>query len=172
LTHDARRFHRIAMAQTPNWVYTAHNNIQKKEGAPMTAHCVLIPDDDTGTESQVTQLLRVRGYADVVRDSASELLSHTSDSAAVTLWLKNGLVHESAREADDERTRIQAGIAQLTAREDQVLRQVVLGRLNKQIARDMGISERTVKIHRARVMEKMEAPSLAQLVRLCERVGL
>jgi FixJ family two-component response regulator len=35
----------------------------------------------------------------------------------------------------------------------------------------MGISERTVKIHRARVMEKMEAPSLAQLVRLCERVG-
>jgi FixJ family two-component response regulator len=138
----------------------------------MAAHCVLIPDDDVGTETQVTQLLRLRGYADVVRESASELLSHTPEvPASVTLWLKDGLMHDGAREADDERTRIQAGLAQLTAREDQVLRQVVLGRLNKQIARDMGISERTVKIHRARVMEKMEAPSLAQLVRLCERVG-
>jgi len=138
----------------------------------MAAHCVLIPDDDAGTERQVIQLLRLRGYADVVRESASELLSHTPEfPASVTLWLKDGLMHDGAREADDERTRIQAGLAQLTAREDQVLRQVVLGRLNKQIARDMGISERTVKIHRARVMEKMEAPSLAQLVRLCERVG-
>jgi FixJ family two-component response regulator len=44
--------------------------------------------------------------------------------------------------------------------------------LNKQIAFDLGIAERTVKVHRARVMEKMEADSLAQLVRMAQRLGV
>jgi FixJ family two-component response regulator len=44
--------------------------------------------------------------------------------------------------------------------------------LNKQIAADLGISEKTVKVHRARVMEKMEANSLAELVRLADRAGV
>ena len=48
---------------------------------------------------------------------------------------------------------------------------VLRGRLNKQIAAELGISEKTVKQHRGRVMEKMEARSLAELVRLCESIG-
>ncbi|WP_370530004.1 response regulator transcription factor [Ramlibacter pinisoli] len=70
-----------------------------------------------------------------------------------------------------EREGIQARLASLTEREQQVLSGVVAGRLNKQIASEMGIAERTVKIHRGRVMAKMAAASLAELVRLCERVG-
>jgi FixJ family two-component response regulator len=49
---------------------------------------------------------------------------------------------------------------------------VVTGMLNKQIAFELGISEKTVKVHRARVMEKMRAGSVAELVRLADRVGM
>lgn len=60
----------------------------------------------------------------------------------------------------------------LTPREREVLGLVVAGRLNKQIASDLGIAEKTVKVHRARVMEKMEADSLADLVRMADRLGI
>lgn len=61
---------------------------------------------------------------------------------------------------------IQTRVASLTAREREVLSHVVRGRLNKQIAADLGTSEKTIKVHRARGMEKMGAQSLAQLVRM------
>lgn len=60
----------------------------------------------------------------------------------------------------------------LTPRERQVLAQVIRGRLNKQIAADLGTGEKTVKVHRARVMSKMEARSIAELVQLAGRVGI
>lgn len=60
----------------------------------------------------------------------------------------------------------------LTRRERQVLRLVVSGLMNKQIAADLGISEVMVKVHRASVLKKMEADSLAELVRFCERLDL
>jgi FixJ family two-component response regulator len=55
--------------------------------------------------------------------------------------------------------------ATLTARERQVLREVARGRLNKQIAYDLGISEVTVKLHRSSVMRKMEARTIGELIR-------
>jgi FixJ family two-component response regulator len=58
----------------------------------------------------------------------------------------------------------------LTSRERQVLQQLVAGRLNKQIAYDLGISEVTVKVHRANVMRKIEAKSVADLIRAWEAV--
>src|SRR6516162_3259732 len=60
--------------------------------------------------------------------------------------------------------KILNGLKTLTPREHEVLNQVVLGRLNKEIASELGITIRTVKEHRRRVMEKMEASSLAELV--------
>ena len=64
------------------------------------------------------------------------------------------------------------GLRTLTPREHDVLDQVVLGRLNKEIASELGITIRTVKEHRARVMEKMEANSLAELVTMIVTVRL
>jgi FixJ family two-component response regulator len=53
-----------------------------------------------------------------------------------------------------------------------VLRQVISGRLNKQIAFELGIAEHTVKIHRGRVMQKLEVDSIAELVRLAQKGGI
>jgi FixJ family two-component response regulator len=70
------------------------------------------------------------------------------------------------------RDSILARLARLSEREREVLERVLQGRLNKQIAYDLGIAEKTVKAHRGRVMEKMEAHTVAELVHLCDMVGL
>jgi FixJ family two-component response regulator len=62
--------------------------------------------------------------------------------------------------------------AALTQREREVMALVSTGRVNKQIAADLSISEATVKVHRGQIMRKMQAKSLAQLVRIADRLGL
>lgn len=80
----------------------------------------------------------------------------------------NDAIKQAADQRDGELERLQIldRIASLTAREKQVMGEVVLGKANKVIAGDLGVSQRTVEIHRARVMEKMQANSLAHLVRM------
>jgi FixJ family two-component response regulator len=60
----------------------------------------------------------------------------------------------------------------LTAREQEVMRQVISGLLNKQVAAELEITEFTVKVHRGNVMRKMQAASLADLVRMAEKLGI
>jgi len=67
---------------------------------------------------------------------------------------------------------IRQRVSLLTPRETEVFALVVTGMLNKQIAAELGIGEKTVKVHRARVMEKMRAGSVAELVRLADAVGV
>ena len=74
-----------------------------------------------------------------------------------------------ARQEQAKLSEIRARIDTLTPREREVLEHVVSGKLNKQIAADMGITEATVKMHRAHVMEKMKVQSVAELARLTER---
>jgi FixJ family two-component response regulator len=76
------------------------------------------------------------------------------------------------RLARAERAVIAAKIAKLTPRERQVLTHVVAGRLNKQIAGDLGAVEKTIKVHRSRMMEKLGVRTVADLVRLAERAGI
>jgi FixJ family two-component response regulator len=84
-----------------------------------------------------------------------------------------------AEEQDDksrhlrfELSAIEARIAALTRREREVLTHVVAGRLNKQIAGDLGTVEKTIKVHRGRMMEKLGVRTVVDLVRLAEKVGI
>jgi RNA polymerase sigma factor (sigma-70 family) len=77
----------------------------------------------------------------------------------------------SARAQREARDSISSRLATLTPREREVLSGVVAGKLNKQIAAELGTAEKTVKVHRARVMKKMRAGSLAELVVLARQVN-
>ncbi len=83
--------------------------------------------------------------------------------AAVAEALRRDAASRAARQSEAE---IDRRLATLTPRERQVLDRVVAGRLNKQIAADIGAAEKTVKIHRSRVMRKMAARTAADLIRL------
>lgn len=80
--------------------------------------------------------------------------------------------HDAELAARHDRERIASRIAQLSARELEVLKLVLLGHLNKEIGFALGIAEKTVKVHRSRVMEKMEAGSVAELVHMCDSAGM
>ena len=71
-----------------------------------------------------------------------------------------------------EKTKIQILVDQLTPREREVMELVVTGKLNKQIAAELGASEKTIKVHRSRVMQKMQVFSVAELVRRTESFGI
>ena len=78
----------------------------------------------------------------------------------------------ASRQAGVERSRILRQLAMLTPREREVLHHIIAGKLNKQVAADLGIVEKTIKVHRARVMKKMNVRSLAELVRVAEHAGI
>jgi FixJ family two-component response regulator len=77
-----------------------------------------------------------------------------------------------ARKRHGELAAVQAKLATLTPREREVLGHVVAGRLNKQIAGDLGTVEKTIKVHRSRMMEKLGVRTVADLVRLAEKAGI
>ncbi len=77
--------------------------------------------------------------------------------------------YEQARKTQEDKRRILERINNLTIREREVMEQIVAGKANKVIAFDLDISRRTVEIHRARVMEKMDARTFAELVRMITR---
>jgi FixJ family two-component response regulator len=76
------------------------------------------------------------------------------------------------RQLDAELESIKAKMSTLTPREREVLTHVIAGRLNKQIAGDLGTVEKTIKVHRSRMMEKLGVRSIADLVRMAEKAGI
>jgi FixJ family two-component response regulator len=78
----------------------------------------------------------------------------------------------SARAVYAEVHEVRRRVELLTPREDEIFRYIVTGMLNKQIALELGIAEKTVKVHRGRVMEKLGVGSVAELVRLAEKAGM
>jgi FixJ family two-component response regulator len=81
-------------------------------------------------------------------------------------------IDRAVRDQHAESAELRTRYASLTPREQEVMEWVVSGLLNKQIAGELGISEETVKVHRGHVMRKTEADSLADLVRMSERLGI
>jgi len=87
--------------------------------------------------------------------------------------IEMALEKDRARRAEDKMTaELRERLDTLTARERQVMQLVVAGRLNKQIAAELGISEMTAKIHRGQVFRKMQAASLPDLVRMVDKPGI
>lgn len=103
---------------------------------------------------------------------AVDFLVKPVDDALLLAAIETALARQAeTRSAKLEREATQERLAQLTPREREVLRHVTSGALNKQIASRLGITEGTVKVHRGRVMEKVGAQSVAELVRLCDAAG-
>ena len=108
-----------------------------------------------------------------MKAGASDFLTKPVEEADLLSAVRHALARSRAARAEREAVaELRERIASLTAREREVFEGVVAGRLNKQVAGDLGIAEKTVKVHRGRVMEKMGAASLAELVQFAQRLGL
>ena len=123
--------------------------------------------------------LFLTGHGDVpqsvraMKKGAVDFLTKPVDDGVFLRAVREALERgRNTRVGREESARIRARFRSLSPREREVLAGVVAGRLNKQIAGDLGIAEKTVKVHRGRVMEKMGASSVAELVRMADRAGL
>jgi len=127
-----------------------------------------------GTENEVP-IVFVTGHGDIptcvkaLKAGAVSFLPKPFDEHELLKAVEEAL-KLSARDSDFivRRTEAQKRYTALTPREREVLKGVIVGQLNKQIALDMGISEKTVKVHRGRVMQKMGVESVADLVRISQ----
>jgi FixJ family two-component response regulator len=121
----------------------------------------------------------ISGHSDVVasvkamKGGAIDFLTKPVDFRALTDAIERAVAKAvTAQREQAGAAEVQGRLKTLSAREVQVFALVVTGMLNKQIAADLGIVEKTVKAHRAQVMKKMGAGSLAELVRLADRAGI
>jgi FixJ family two-component response regulator len=119
------------------------------------------------------------GYPDVrttvrtIKAGAEDFLTKPISSDQLLRAIERAIArHEATRGLRGTLDMVRAHIGKLTPRERQVFERIIRGQTNKQVANALGSTERTVKAHRQRVMEKMQVQSLAELVSLAERVGV
>jgi len=123
-------------------------------------------------EAMFIPIVFLTGHGDIpmsvqaIKAGATDFLTKPVDEVALVRTVNRALQLAEANIA------LAARFATLTPREREVMEHVVVGKLNKQIAADLGTGEQNIKIHRARVMDKMEVESLADLVRAAERLGI
>lgn len=124
-------------------------------------------------------IIFITGHGDIsaavraMKAGAADFFGKPVDAADLLLAVDTALRNAARTLASDtEADRTRRLVARLTGREREVLGLLVQGRLNKQAAHELGISEKTIKVHRARVMEKMEARSLVELARAIDKAGI
>ena len=134
---------------------------------------------DLGAANARLPIIFITGYGDIpmsvraMKAGAVEFLTKPFRDQDLLDAVGTALEEARARRAGDLRlAELRGRFDMLTARERQVLSLVVAGRLNKQIAGELGVSEMTVKMHRRQVMRKMQATGVAQLVRLADQIGI
>ena len=135
--------------------------------------------DVLGRRGAPLPIIFITGHGDLpmgveaMKKGAVDFLAKPFDDEDLTAAIELALERcRNARETSAAADAAQHRIETLSPREHEVLRHVISGRLNKQIAFDLGIAEHTVKIHRGRIMKKLAVDSLADLVRLAEKAGL
>ena len=134
---------------------------------------------ELGKSEHCLPIIFLSGHANVpitaqaMKGGAVDFLTKPVDRddllAAISVSLEKDAENRLRR---DERADLLAMVETLTPREQEVMTWVITGMLNKQIAGELEISEETVKIHRGRVMQKLGLVSVAELVRLCGKVGI
>ncbi len=124
-------------------------------------------------------IIFVTGQGDIpmsvraIKAGATDFLTKPVDAAALVQSVRAALqLAETRYREAAETAALAARLASLTPRQREVMKHVVAGQLNKQIAFDLGTGEQNIKLHRAQIMKKMEVDSLADLVRVAERLGI
>jgi FixJ family two-component response regulator len=124
-------------------------------------------------------IIFITGHGDIpmsvqaMKKGAVDFLPKPFDDNALIDALRKAIEkHTAVKAARDETRAILEQIGQLTPREFEILRYLITGMLNKQIAFKLGIAEKTVKIHRARVFDKLGARSIADLVRMAQKAEI
>ena len=108
-----------------------------------------------------------------IKAGATDFLTKPVDATALVRAVRAAFdAIEARRQADAETAALAARLATLTPREREVMEHVVAGKLNKQIAADLGTGEQNIKFHRSHVMRKLGVESVAELARAVERLGL
>ena len=134
--------------------------------------------DLTNAEAELP-IIFITGYGDIpmsvraMKAGAVEFLTKPFREQDLLDAVGTALEKDRTRRSGETRlAELRSRYQTLTARERQVMSLVVAGRLNKQIAGELGVSEMTVKMHRRQVMRKMQAAGVAQLVRLADQLGV
>lgn len=108
-----------------------------------------------------------------MKRGAINFLTKPVDDEVLIEAIQEGLDYlQQTHEDQDKIAFVKSCASSLTEREYEIMRYVISGALNKQVAMQLSISEKTVKVHRGRVMEKMYVDSVAELVRMCEAAGI
>ena len=147
---------------------------------------ILVVDDDASVRKALARLFQAHGYRVESYQSADDYLKHAAVSDKPSCMILDlsmpglgglDLQQELARREPQRQERkqlreLRRRYESLTNREKEVFERVVAGLLNKQIAAELGAAEKTIKVHRGRVMTKMKAKSVADLVRMAGRLGI